>query len=59
MCSSASPPLFLVDQAPTLSAPCMLHSDEGERGKRRLVRRMESCSRDLGEKIGLDFMPRQ
>ena len=32
---------------------CSLHSDEGELGKHRLLRRMESCSRDLGEKIGL------
>ena len=32
---------------------CMLHSDKAERGKRRLVRRMEASSRDLGEKIGL------
>jgi len=38
---------------------CILHSDEGEGGKLRLVRRMESCSRELGEKIGLGYLDPQ
>ena len=37
-----------VGQVQAWTAPCSLHSDEGEQGKHRLVRKMLSCSRNLG-----------
>ena len=54
ICSIAAPPLaFLVGCVQAWTAPCFLHSDDGERTKLRLPRDMESCSRDLDEKIRL------
>ena len=48
-CSSAPPRAFLLGWAQAWTAPCSLHSEEGERGKGLRVREMNPCSRAAGE----------